>query len=129
MGKTLTAAVLVSSVSNTATNTTRGSLDCSAADGGMLRWAMTNGATAPSVQCVAKVLVACKQASMPSSAAENTGDNDWKIVYQQGAGTNANDKVRGSYRFGPEIAYIAIEFSGNNDQAVTVECTGDTYLY
>jgi len=42
----------------------------------------------------------------------------------------ANSAVtRGAYRFGPEAAYIEIEFTGNTGQAVTVECTGDTYAY
>lgn len=127
MAKTITGQVLVSSAANTAGSTTRGRLDVSAADGGMIRWAMTNGGTGPTVQCEARILVARKQASMPSAAAEGTGDDDWKIVYTQGGGTTANASTRGSYRFGPEIAYIEIEFTGNTGQSVTVECTGDSY--
>lgn len=127
MAKTLTAAVLVSSASNAAAATTRGRLDCSAADGGMIRWAVTNGGTGPTLQCEARVLIARKQGSMPAAAAEGTGDDAWKQVYVQGGGTTASAKTRGSYRFGPEVAYIEIEFVGNTGQAVTVECTGDTY--
>lgn len=129
MAKTLTAATLVSSAANTAGSTTRGRLDCSGADGGMIRWRMTNGGTGPTVQCEARVLLAQKQGSMPAAAAEGTADADWKQVAAQGGGTAASASTRGSYRFGPEVAYIEIEFTGNTGQSVTVECTGDTYVY
>lgn len=127
MAKTMTAAVLVSSTSNAAGATTRGRLDCSSAEGGEIRWRITNGATGPTVQCEARVLVAQKGASMPAAAAEGTGDADWKQRYVQGGGTTNSASTRGAYRFGPEVAYIEIEFTGNTGQAVTVECTGDTY--
>lgn len=129
MAKTITAAVLVTSAANTAGSTTRGRLDASAADGGMIRWRMTNGGTGPTVQCTARVLIARKQSSMPAAAAEGTGDDAWKQVLEIGGGTTANASTRGSYRFGPEVAYIEIEFTGNTGQSVTVECTGDTYAY
>lgn len=127
MAKTITGAALVSSAANTAGSTTRGRLDVSSADGGMIRWRMTNGGTGPTVQCEARVLLARKQTSMPAAAAEGTGDDDWKQVYVQGGGTTANASTRGSYRFGPEVAYVEIEFTGNTGQSVTVECTGDSY--
>ena len=129
MAKTITGQVLVSSAANTAGSTTRGRLDVSAAEGGMIRWAMTNGGTGPTTQCEARIMVARKQASMPSAAAEGTGDDDWKQVYVQGGGTTPSAKTRGSYRFGPEVAYVQIEFTGNTGQSVTVECTGDSYAY
>ena len=129
MAKTITGAVLVSSAANTAGSTTRGRLDVSAADGGMIRWRMTNGGTGPTLQCEARVLMARKQASMPAAAAEGTGDDDWKQVYVQGGGVTASASTRGSYRFGPDVAYIEIEFTGNTGQSVTVECTGDSYVY
>lgn len=129
MAKTITGAVLVSSTSNASGATTRGRLDCSAADGGMIRFRITNGGTGPSAQCEARVMIARKQTSMPAAAAEGTGDDDWKQVFVLGGGTTASASTRGSYRFGPEVAYIQIEFTGNATQAVTVECTGDTYSY
>lgn len=129
MAKTITAHTLVSSATNTAGSTTRGTLDVSAKDGGMIRWRITNGGTGPTIQCVARVLVAAKDTSMPSAAAEGTGDLAWKQIYEQGGGTTASASTRGSYRFGPEIAYIQIEFTGNTVQSVTVECTGDSYAY
>lgn len=127
MARTLTGAVLVSSVANTAGSTTRGRLDLSSADGGEIRWRMTNGATGPTAQCEARVLIARKQTSMPTAAAEGTGDNDWKIVYVQGGGTANNGVARGRMVFGPSVAYVEIEFTGNTGQSVTVECTGDSY--
>lgn len=129
MAKTITAAVLVTSASNSAGSTTRGRLDCSAADGGQIRWRITNGGTGPTVQCEARIMVARKQGSMPAAAAEGTGDDAWKQVFVMGGGTTASASTRGSYTFGPEVAYVQIEFTGNTGQAVTVECTGDSYAY
>jgi hypothetical protein len=129
MAKTITAQVLVSSATNTAGSTTRGRLDCTSADGGMIRFRITNGGTGPTVQCEARVLIAQKGSSMPTAASEGTGDTDWKQVYVIGGGTTNSASTRGSYRFGPEVAYIEIEFTGNTAQSVTVECTGDTYAY
>lgn len=129
MAKTMTAAVLVSSAANTAGSTTRGRMDVSAADGGEIRWRMTNGATGPTVQCSARVLVAQKNSAMPAAASEGTADTDWKQVFEQGGGTANSGVTRGVYRFGPEVAYIEIEFTGNTGQSVTVECTGDSFAY
>ena len=129
MALTKTGVVLISSASNAAGATTRGRLDASAADGGEIRWRITNGGTGPTVQCEARIMVARKQASMPAAGAEGTGDDDWKQVYVSGGGTTASASTRGVYSFGPEVAYVQIECTGNTGQAVTVECTGDTYAY
>lgn len=129
MAKSITGAVLVSSAANTSGSTTRGRLDVSTADGGMIRWRMTNGGTGPTTQCEARVMVARKQTSMPAAAAAGTGDDDWKLVLTQGGGVANSGSTVGSYRFGPEVAYVQIEFTGNTGQSVTVECTGDSYVY
>lgn len=129
MALTKTGAVLVSSASNAAGSTTRGRLDCSSADGGEIRWRLTNGGTGPTTQCEARIMVARKQSSMPAAGAEGTGDDAWKQVYVIGGGTTANASTRGVYSFGPETAYVQIEFTGNTGQSVTVECTGDSYAY
>lgn len=129
MALTKTGAVLVSSTSNAAGSTTRGRLDVSAADGGEIRWRITNGGTGPTAQCEARVMVARKQASMPAAGAEGTADDGWKQVFVMGGSTQAGISTRGSYTFGPEVAYVQIEFAGNTGQAVTVECTGDSYAY
>lgn len=128
MAKTLTAAALVSNTSNAAGSTTRGRLDCTGADGGMIRWTLTNGATGPTTQCEARILMARKQASMPSAGSAGTGDDDWQTVFVQGGGTQANAITSGSYVFGQEAAYIETEFTGNTGQAVAVRCTADTFV-
>jgi hypothetical protein len=129
MAKTQTATVLVSSAANTAGSTTRGRLDCTAVDGGILTFRMTNGGTGPTVQCSARVLVAHKQTSMPAAASEGTGDNDWKKVFEIGGSTTASASTPSSYVFGPEVAYLEIEFTGNTGQSVTVEAHATTYTY
>jgi hypothetical protein len=75
------------------------------------------------------VLVAHKDTAMPAAAAEGTGDGDWKQVYVLGGGTTASTSTRGVYRFGPEVAYLEVEFVGNTGQSVTVEAIGTTYAY
>lgn len=129
MAKTLARTAVVSSASNSAGGTTRGRLDCSAVDGGILTFRITNGGTGPTVQCEARVLVAHKDSAMPAAASEGTGDTDWKQVYVIGGGTTANASSRGVYNFGPEVAYLEIEFTGNTGQAVTVEAHATTYTY
>ncbi len=124
---TKTGQVLVSSTSSSAGATTRGRLDASAAEGGIIVWRVTNGATGPTTQAEVRILIARKQTSMPSAAAEGTADDDWKRVFTQGCGTASNGVTRGSYRFGPEVAYIEWELTGHTGQAVTGECTGTTY--
>jgi len=129
MAKTQAATAIVTSASNSASGTTRGRLDCTAVDGGIVTFRITNGGTGPGVQAVARVLVAHKGGSMPAAAAEGTADTDWKQVAEIGGGTTASASTRGSYRFGPEVAYIEVEFTGNTSQAVTVEAHATTYTY
>jgi hypothetical protein len=129
MAKTQARTAVVTSASNAAGATTRGRLDCSAVDGGIVTFRITNGGTGPTLQCVARVLVAHKDSAMPTAAAEGTADTDWKRVYEIGGGTASNGTARGSYRFGPEVAYLEIEFTGNTGQAVTVEAHATTYTY
>lgn len=129
MAKSQTRTALVSSTSNGAGSTTRGRLDCSAVDGGILTLRITNGGTGPTLQCVARVLVAHKDTAMPAAAGEGTGDGDWKQVYEIGGAALANNSTRGVYRFGPEVAYLEVEFDGNTGQAVTVEAIATTFTY
>jgi hypothetical protein len=129
MPKTQARTAIVTSASQAAGATTRGRLDVSAVDGGIVTFRITNGGTGPTVQCVARVMVAHKDTAMPAAAAEGTGDLGWKQVYEIGAGLTANANARGVYRFGPEVAYIQIEFTGNTGQAVTVEAHATTFVY
>lgn len=127
--KTQAATAIVTSAANTAGSTTRGRLDCTGVDGGIVTFRMTNGATGPTVQCVARVLVAHKGSSMPAAASEGTADTDWKQVYEIGGGTTNSASTRGVYRFGPEVAYLEVEFTGNTGQSVTVEAHATTFYF
>jgi len=129
MAKTQAATAIISSTSQAAGATTRGRLDCTAVDGGIVTLRITNGGSGPTVQCEGRILMAHKGSSMPAAAAEGTGDADWKQVYAIGGGTTASASTRGVYRFGPEVAYIEVEMTGNTGQAVTVEAHATTYTY
>lgn len=129
MAKTQARTALVTSASNAAGATTRGRLDCTAVDGGIVTFRITNGGSGPSAQCEARVMVAHKDSAMPAAGAEGTGDTAWKQVYAIGGGTTNNASTRGVYRFGPEVAYLQIEFTGNIGQAVTVEAHATTFTY
>lgn len=129
MPKVLAAAPIITSAANAAGAAVRGRLDCSAVDGGIVTIRLTTGATGPTIQATGRVLVAHKGASMPAAAGEGTADADWKQVYEIGSGTAASASARGVYRFGPEVAYIEVEFSGNTGQSVTVEAHATTYTY
>ena len=65
----------------------------------------------------------------PAAASESTGDGDWKIVREIGCGTTNSAKTRGQYRFGPEVAYVEVEFTTHTGNDVTVEAIGTTYTY
>lgn len=128
MAKTSTKTVIVSSAANTAGSTTRARLDCSAADGGMVTFRLTNGGTGPTLQCEARILVS-HATTLPTAAAEGTGDDDWKQVYAIGGGVTANASTRGRFVFGPEVRFLEVEFTGNTGQSVTVEAIATTYAY
>lgn len=129
MAKTSAVSALLSSAANTAGSTTRSAvLDCSGKDGGIVTFFMTNGGTGPTVQCVASVMI-CHKTTTQAAAAEGTADTDWKIVYQIGGGTTASAKTRGVYRFGPEVLFLYVEFTGNTAQSVTVEAGATTFVY
>jgi len=129
MAKSQTATAIITSASNGAGSQTRGRLDCTAVDGGIVTFRITNGGTGPSSQCEGRILVAHKGSSMPAAAAEGTGDTDWKRVYTIGGGIANSASTRGVFRFGPEVAYLEVEFDGNATQAVTVEAHATTYTY
>lgn len=129
MAKTQTRTALVTSATKAAGTTTRGRLDCTSLDGGILTFAITNGGTAPTAQAVARVLVAHKDSSMPAAASEGTADGDWKQVYELGGGTTNSAKTRGMFRFGPEVAYLEVEFPTHTGNDVTVEAIATGYSY
>jgi len=114
---TKTARTIVASGSNAAGSTTRGRLDLSTAFGGYLTLKITNGATGPSVQCVANVLVA-HNATLPAAAGAGS---DWKTAFSVGNGTAANAVGEWALAIDPAIMHLEVEFTGNTGQAVTVE--------
>jgi hypothetical protein len=79
---------------------------------------ITNGATGPTTQCTARVLIA-HNATLPSAASAGT---DWKTLYAPvGPGTGNNASIEQSYPIGPEVMCLEVEFTGNTGQGVTVE--------
>jgi len=129
MAKAQTATVLVTSASNAAGATVRSRLDCTAVDGAIITFRITNGVVAPSAQCVARILIAHKDTSMPAAAGEGVGNLDWKQVMELGGTLIASLSTRGIFHVLPSMAYVEIEFTGNTGQAVTVEAHATTYTY
>lgn len=112
-----TARTIVASAANTAGSTTRGRLDLTTAHGGVLTIKMTNGATGPTLQCVANVLIA-HNASQPAAGSAGV---DWKTIAIFGGGT-ANNAVTEYYLdIPPSVMQLEVEFTNNTGQSVTVE--------
>ena len=114
---TKTARTLVASASNGAGSTTRGRLDLTSAFGGTLTLKITNGATGPTVQAVANVLIA-HNAVQPAAGSAGT---DWKTIFSVGNGTTANAIGEWSLDIPIGVMQLEVEFTGNTAQAVTVE--------
>lgn len=112
-----TARTIVSSATNTAGSTTRGTLDLTTAHGGVVTLKITNGATGPTVQCTCNVLIA-HNASTPTAASAGA---DWKTVFTFGGGTTNNAVTEQHYVVPPGVMKLEVEFTGNTAQSVTVE--------
>lgn len=110
--------VVAAATSNAAAATTRGALDLRTAHGGLLTIKMTNGATGPTLQCVANILVAHNASSTPTVGSAGT---DWKTLTSVGGGTVNNAVTEFSYEVGPGVMHLEVEFTGNTAQAVVVE--------
>lgn len=119
MALTKTARTLVAAAtSNAAAGTTRGTLDMTAVQGGgYLTIKIINGATAPTVQCLANVLIAH---ATPVPVAGSAGAT-WKTIASFGGGVTANATTEVSMAIDPAIMALEVEFTGNTGQAVTVE--------
>lgn len=115
---TKTARTVVSSASNSAGSTTRGTVDLRTALGGLLTMKITNGGTGPTVQCEGRVLVAHNAGSTPTAA---SAGSDWKTIWVFGGGTTASAVTEQSMEIGPGVMHLEVEFTGNTGQAVTVE--------
>ncbi len=110
--------LIAASTSNAAGATTRGTLDLRTAQGGLLTFKITNGATGPTVQCQANILAAHNSGSTPTAASAGT---NWKTLWSVGGGTIANAITEQSMEVGPGVMHLEVEFTGNTGQAVTVE--------
>ena len=117
MALSKTARTLVASAANTASSTTRGTLDLNSKYGGTLSIKMTNGGTGPTIQCQANVLVA-HNASLPTAASAGT---DWKTMTSIGGGTANNGITELVIPIPASTMCLEVEFTGNTGQSVTVE--------
>lgn len=119
MALTKTARTIVATITNTAGSTQRGTLDLNSVQGpSLLTLRITNGATGPSAQCTAKVLVA-HSSSLPAAGAEGT---TWKTLFPPiGPGTGPNAQTVSAYTIPPAVMCLEVEFTGNTGQSVDVE--------
>lgn len=109
--------LVAAATSNAAAAVTRGTIDLEATYGGMLTLKMTNGATGPTVQCTANVLIS-HNATLPAAAGAGA---DWKTMYTLGGGIVANAITELSIPIDASIMNLEVEFTGNTGQAVVVE--------
>lgn len=114
---TLTPVTIVSSSTNTAGSTTRGTADLRGTHGGWLTLKITNGGTGPTLQCEGRVLIAHNSGSTPTAASAGA---DWKTVFVFGAGTLASAITEQNIVLSP-CCHVEVEFTGNTGQSVTVE--------
>ena len=123
MALTKSDTTIIASASNAAGATSRGTIDLSSAYGGIVTMKITNGGTAPTLQCEGRVLISHAD-TLPTAASAGA---DWKTVWRFGGGTTASGVTEQSFQFGPEVRYLEVEFAGNTGQAVTVEAVASTY--
>lgn len=109
--------IVAAGTSNAALGTTRGTLDLEASYGGFLTVKITNGGTGPTVGCTCNILVA-HASTVPSAG---SAGSDWKTIWSFGGGTTAGVITEQSLPIDPSIMALEVEFTGNTDQAVTVE--------
>lgn len=114
---TKTARTVVSSSSNAAGATTRGTLSLVTAQGGILTMKITNGATGPTIACTGNVLIA-HNATTPTAASAGAA---WKTLWSFSGLTTNNGIVERSIEIGPGVMQLEAEFTDNTAQAVTVE--------
>ena len=101
----------------------RGTIDLSAVYGGIVPPKITNGGTAPTLQCEGRVLISHAD-TLPTAASAGA---DWKTIWRFGGGTTSSGVTEQSFQFGPEVRHLEVEFTGNTGQAVTVEAIVTTY--
>lgn len=112
-----TARTLIAPVSNAAGATMRGTIGLQTVYGGLLTMKITNGAIAPSVQCVGRVLIA-HNAVLPVAGPAGA---DWKTLFSFGGGVVANTVTENHFIVDASVMALEVEFTGNTGQAVIVE--------
>jgi hypothetical protein len=110
--------LIAAATSNAAAGTTRGTLDLRTKAGGMLTIKLTNGATGPTVQAVANVLIAHNSGATPTAGSAGT---DWKTIWSFGGGVTANAITEQSMAVDASVMHLEVEVTGNTGQAVTCE--------
>jgi len=111
-------ALIAAGTSNAISGTTRGTADLRTSIGGLLTIKITNGATGPTAQAVANILISHNTGATPTAASAGA---DWKTVYQVGNGTLANTIGEWTYNVPAGAMHIEVEITGNTGQAVTCE--------
>lgn len=111
--------LIAAGTANTAGSTTRGTLDLRTASGGVLTVKLTNGATGPTSQAVANVLIAHNSGATPTAASAGT---DWKTIWSFGGGTT-NSAITESPGIALDtgVMHVEVEVTGNTGQTVTCE--------
>lgn len=112
------ATIIAAATSNTAGSTTRGTVDLRSVYGGILTVKITNGATGPTVQAQANVLIAHNSGTTPTAASAGA---DWKTLASWVNGTAANTVGEWSMVVDPAVTHLEVEVTGNTVQAVTCE--------
>lgn len=110
--------IIAAGSSNAAGGTTRQAIDMRSVYGGLLTVKITNGATGPTIQAVANVLIAHNSGSTPAAGAAGA---DWKTLASWGGGTANNGVSEWSMVVDPAICHLEVEVTGNTGQAVTCE--------
>ena len=110
--------IIAAATSNAVSGTTRGTADMRSSYGGMLTIKITNGATGPTVQAVANILMSHSDGATPEAASAGA---DWKTIFSVGNGVTANTVGEWSMPIDPSINHIEVEITGNTGQAVTCE--------
>lgn len=119
MALTKTPATIIAAGTNNASgSTTRQAIDLRSMYGGILTVKITNGATGPTIQAVANVLIAHNSGSTPAVGAAGA---DWKTIASWGGGVKANGVGEWSMVIDPAICHLEVEITGNTGQAVTCE--------
>lgn len=100
----------------------RAAVDLRTKHGGVLTVKLTNGATGPTAQAVATLMIAHDAGTLPATGAAGAV---WKTLQVLGGGgTTANAVTELAYIVPQGVMHLQVEIAGNTGQAVT----GEAYL-